>query len=198
MGLSFHYSARIREPQLIASLTEEVADICESLKWDYRLWDDSITAPLPILTETTNQHVLLKGISFLPPESETIWLTFAPSGRLLSLINIFAADIYLEQLEDSESIYTTSVKTQSAGVDTHIAILTLLKYLEKKYLTDMDVNDEGYYWKTMNKAVLEKRFAEYEGLLEKVTGIIASATFTDDASSLTDQLVVLLRKRLEE
>ena len=141
---------------------------------------------------------MLKGISFLPPESETIWLTFAPSGRLLSLINIFAADIYLEQLEDSESIYTTSVKTQSAGVDTHIAILTLLKYLEKKYLTDMDVNDEGYYWKTMNKAVLEKRFAEYEGLLEKVTGIIASATFTDDASSLTDQLVVLLRKRLEE
>ena len=196
MGLSFHYSTRIREPQFLKTLTEEVADICDSMKWEYRIWEEQVKTPVPIANEImNNQRLLFQGISFNPPESEPVWLTFVPSGRAISLIPLINAEIYVDE---PELIYTISVKTQFAGVDTHIAILTLLKYLEKKYLADMEVNDEGYYWKTMDKRVLENRFKEYQAVFDMVQSTLESATFTDtdNTASLADQLIALLQKRL--
>lgn len=139
----------------------------------------------------------LSGIAFTPPECETVWLTFAPSGRIVSMMNIIAAEIYID---NPALFYTTSVKTQFAGPDSHIAILSLLKYLEKKYLNDVQVSDEGYYWETLDKTILENRFQEYQAIFDKVTLALETATFSDaqDAPSLADQIMDLLRDRLEE
>jgi len=197
MGLAFHYSARIRDPQQLHLLTKEVADICDSLKWKYRIWEDAIEMPATIaIDKRDTSPLLLTGISFIPPESETVWLTFAPSGRIVSFMNLMAAEIYTDQ---TELFYTASVKTQFAGPDSHIAILSLLKYLEKKYLVDLQMMDEGHYWETLDKAVLENRFKEYWAIFDKVTNVLESATFKNinDTDSLADQIMKLLQDRLK-
>jgi hypothetical protein len=68
-------------------------------------------------------------------------------------------------------IYSTSTKTQYAGIDAHIAIIKLLKYLSAKYLKDFTLSDEGYYWETGDEKILSGRFEEYNALLNAVSDV---------------------------
>jgi len=56
MGLSIHYSGTIKDPEQIPQLAEEVQDVCIAFDWSYCLVNDEA----------------LTGISFSPPECETI------------------------------------------------------------------------------------------------------------------------------
>ena len=76
----------------------------------------------------------LNGICFSPKESEPICFTFLPGGRLCSPLNLINKDIYDGNQLDKELIYTASTKTQYAGIDAHVAIIKLLRYLKDKYL----------------------------------------------------------------
>ena len=69
-------------------------------------------------------------------------------------------------------VYMMHTKTQRGGPDTHIAIIKLFKYLEKKYFVEMTVSDEGNYWETSDKEVLQERFDEYTGLINSVKGAL--------------------------
>lgn len=39
MGLTLHYSARLRQMERLPELLDEVADICQSIQWSYRRLD---------------------------------------------------------------------------------------------------------------------------------------------------------------
>lgn len=75
MGLSIHYSGTIKSTQLIDALTDELTEICETLKWETTFFNGE------------NEDGL-KGISFSPEGSEPVWLCFLPGGRLCSPINL--------------------------------------------------------------------------------------------------------------
>jgi hypothetical protein len=52
-------------------------------------------------------------------------------------------DIYDGVRLDKELMFTTSTKTQFAGMEAHIAIIDFLKHLSKKYLKEFTLTDEG-------------------------------------------------------
>jgi hypothetical protein len=94
-------------------------------------------------------------------------------------------------------MYWVNVKTQGAGEDIHIALVHLLKYLEKMYFSYIEVNDEGNYWQTMDKAVLREHFGVYNGLMDAVSEFLENAewTPTDNPNEIVKQLEDLLKNR---
>lgn len=181
MGLSFHYSGQLRQAAGEVALTEEVADICRDLDWDYTL------------LQRSGEGAPLYGIAVAPENSESLFLTFLPNGQLLSpvqpMIGGNPQDPYY---------FTISTKTQYAGPDTHKALIRLLKYLDTKYFTGLVVQDEGLYWETGNDAVLLDQFHKYNRALKALKEALSDmkATPGESTPSLADRLEQLLRDKL--
>ena len=142
MGLSIHYSGRIKEAALIPQLNEEVLDVCSVLGWETHI----------ICNED------FKGICFGPKKCEPVFLTFNDRGEIGSPI------IRESNMKENP----VSVKTQFAGQDAHIALLKFLRYIETKYLVDFKLTDEGNYWETNDENVLKKQFQKYGFMLDGV------------------------------
>ena len=182
MGLSIHYSGYIQKRELLNALIEEVQDICETLEWHTHIFDDDE----------------IKGISFAPEGSESVFLTFNHEGRTLSPLNILNKEIYDDIRIPKETIFTTSTKTQYAGAEAHIAIIKLLKHLSKKYLKDFTLNDEGNYWETGDEKILRQQFSRYEAAMDILCDTLQNlpAKQGETAESLVDRLERLLREKL--
>lgn len=187
MGLSIHYSGTIRQYEQIDALTEEVADICQDMGWQYSVLDGDNTDRL-------------KGICFSPHECEPIFLTFLPTGKMCSPVNLMNREIYEQDGSNPELLYTTSTKTQFAGRDTHIAVIKLLHYLRKKFFASFELNDEGKYWETLDEEVLNKQFTRYEVVLDAFTDVLdeMKAIPGETAASLAARIEKLLKDRFKK
>ena len=184
MGLSIHYSGTIKDMALIDELIAEVTDICQGLNWSYQ-----------IIKEPNADKI--NGVCFSPEECEPIFLTFLPDGRMCSPVNLMCRDIYEKNGLDAEQIYTTSTKTQFAGVDAHMAIIRLLRYLKQKYFSVFELNDEGDYWETMDEKVLLSQFAKYDFLLNAVADALSEmkAVPGETPLSLADRIEKMLKDK---
>lgn len=182
MGLSIHYSGFIKGITMIDPLIGEMAAICNELDWRMDVYDDEI-----------------KGISFSPADSEPVFLTFNAKARLLSPMNILVKDIYDNVSIDKELMFTTSTKTQYAGIDAHIAIIKLLKYISKKYLENFKLSDEGNYWETGDEKLLVKQFERYDTALNILTGTLKDfpAKANETPQSLAKRLEAFLAAKLK-
>lgn len=199
MGLTIHYTVRLREMERLPELVEEVEDICKSLKWNYHHFDDTFEVPahtMPLESTQGDPKVIrLKGILFSPPECEPVFLTFTPEGWSSTFLNLDMPEQIAEL--GTMLMYSVHVKTQGAGEDIHIALVHLLKYLEKKYFSYVEVSDEGGYWETMDKTVLREHFGVYNGLMDAVSEFLENAewTATDKPNEIVKQLEDLLKNR---
>ncbi len=203
MGLTIHYSAQIRHLNLLPQLTDEIEDICRSLEWPSRRVDAVVDVPsqyVPLEPDALNGNtpVHLRGISFTPPDSESVSLVFTKTGRLTTTFKMIIADSMYEAGPDL--VYGAFTKTQFAGPEVHMAIVKLLKYLEKKYFADMQVEDEGRYWETMDQEVLLQQFDTYNKALDSVAAALESynGVVPNSAAELAEQLEELLKRKLGE
>lgn len=183
MGLSIHYSARIRHISLIEQLIEETTDVCKSMEWKYN-----------VTRETGDETV--NGIIFSPENCEPVFLTFLPNRRMCSPTNLKYKDAYVSNGLDPELIYTTSTKTQYAGPANHIALLKFLKYLKGKYFGTFVMDDEGFYWETNDEKILVDRFNHYSYLLNAVGEALSN--IPHQPGDTTDSLVERIEKILKE
>lgn len=165
MGLSLHYSGKLRYPDLLQQLIDEVQDIAQIYKWPFTIRHTKF-AKDSFKNEVHDNRVY--GICFTPPNCETVSICFLSNGRMsaASLLQ-FYGDSTDEQ--SKEYLYSISVKTQFAGWQIHAVIVGLLKYLSKKYFSQFEVSDEGMYWETGDAAILQQTFSRYNTLLESVS-----------------------------
>lgn len=172
MGLSIHYSGKIKDTSLIPSLMEEVQDICAIMKWPYQSYNN----------ET------VKGIFFTPPECETISFAFLADGELVCLSKL---------KYDIHPVNIISVKTQYAGIDVHIAIIKLLKHLANHYFSVFELSDEGEYWETGDEEILRKKFGLYNAMLNAVQNALVDfkSKEGDTPETLADRLEKFLNER---
>lgn len=171
MGLSIHYSGKLKDIALLPQMVEEVKDVCNVLGWRFRSSED--------------------GFGFTPPESETFCFDFRPDGTLVN-------KMYLRY--NIEPSNTVSVKTQFAGIEVHIAAVKLLKHLANKYFAVFNVSDEGGYWETDDEAVLRKQFGAYNMLLNEVQAAMQDFKEEegDTPERLADRLEKFLNERLRK
>lgn len=181
MGLSIHYSGHISEDNLIKPLTEEVVDICNELEWNVMKFNDDE----------------IEGVSFWPENSEPIFLTFNRDGRILSPKNIMVKEIYDDIRSDNSLFFTTSTKTQFAGVKSHIGIIKLLRHLSKKYMKNFVLSDEGQYWESNDEEILIEQFRKYNEALNFCKEALMDISSSPEISgeSLVDKIERLLKEK---
>jgi hypothetical protein len=162
MGLTIHYSGRIRNFFTISSLVDEVEDVCKTLQWDYQLWANNIadTDINLVSAQFTPSH--LNGISLNIKNCVPIFLTFLPDGRLCSPLDLMDQEIY----PDESISYTISSKTQFAGFESHLTLMKIFYYLRTRYFVDLKIIDEGMYWETKDEKVLQRQFERYDLAME--------------------------------
>lgn len=165
MGLSFHYSGRIANPDSLPELIEEVVDICKAYKWKYFVFEQQF--PKDTIGKADHNQKLY-GICFTPPECEMVNICFLSNGHMSGpmLLQNWGRS---EMPKEREYLYQVSVKTQYAGIDIHRNIIQLFQYLNEKYFADFTMTDEGEYWETNDESVLKENFKRYTDLIDGFT-----------------------------
>lgn len=97
---------------------------------------------------------------------------------------------------DPELIYTISTKTQYAGIDAHVALIRLFRYLSKKYFSHFEMNDEGNFWETDDLTVLKNQFSAYERAIKSFADVLQGLERIPGESpdSLATRIEELLKK----
>ncbi len=164
MGLSINYSGSFKKKASLEAMIDEVKDIAEIYEWKYTI----ANARFPKNSfDKIEYDGKLYGISFTPPNSETISLTFLSNGKMCSgaRLKFFGNS---DNENDKLYLYMLCSKTQYAGSTNHKIIIHLLKYLSQKYFQDFKLTDEGNYWETGDESILEKNFKTYNDLVDDV------------------------------
>ncbi|HDH31213.1 MAG TPA: hypothetical protein ENH26_00335 [Candidatus Wolfebacteria bacterium] len=163
MGLSIHYGGRFNKNAVLSDLITEVKEIAETFKWDYKIYMEEFPVKK---NESQPYDGKIYGISFTPPECETISISFLSNYRMSSSahLKIFG---YSENQLENKFLYMLSVKTQFAGTTIHKAIIELFRYLFKRnYFSEFNLVDEGEYWETGNESLLVQKFKENGDLID--------------------------------
>ena len=183
MGLTIHYSGKLRNPDSLTELIKEAIDISESMHWPYELIDPEPDIPVA-------------GTLVAPEGSEPLWLTFHREGFMCNPM-LFE---YVRKVEgkdipaDAEQWLFT--KTQYAGVEAHIAMIKFLRYLSGKYFDRFELHDESRYWETGGETQCGKIFGKYEQWLSMVGDALDDMNI--DPGESQESVIAKIEKMLEE
>ena len=196
MGLSIHYRGKIAKPGFLQDLIEEVQDIAKVYGLKYKI--DEIQFPEDVFAKSEYNQTIY-GISFTPPECETISITFLSNGRMSTNVHLkFYGKTVIR--EESEYLYLISSKTQYAGIDVHRIIIKLFSHLSKKYFSDFTLRDEGEYWETNNDQLLQEKFNTYNNLIDNFVPAIQNFPIKEGESfdNYFDRLIKMIVNKREE
>ena len=199
MGVSIHYQGRINSINLLPVLVEEIGDIARSMGWPSVTLDDDWSIPADAeLTPggTIRGHLGLKGIQITPhPDAEPMDLFFDSSGYLRSPITML---MIINGTHNPENA-CVSMKTQFSSPETHIWVIGLLKYLKKRYISNLHVFDEGACWDTGDRQLLEEKMGIINRALQFLSSSISSGRMGDlsglSAEEIAERIEQLFKNR---
>ncbi|WP_191737345.1 hypothetical protein [Chryseobacterium caseinilyticum] len=155
-------SGKLKQADLLTDLTEEIVDVAEAHHWKFHVFNSAF--PDNTFSKET-VYDKLYGINFTPQNCETISIVFLSNGKMVcpARIHFFASS---ENSEEQSYIYSNSVKTQYAGIQTHQVIILFFRYLSNKYFDDFELSDESGYWETNDEEKMKKQFQIYNRLTD--------------------------------
>ncbi len=215
MGVTLHYRGKLKSPDLVAEITNEVMDICETNNWKYELFDESrfykhkpgdnqLMQHLDELMDDDLDPVLLsqrklpdiglRGIMFNPhPDSEPIALLFNEKGVLN---NIFTA--LFPEVQGKQALPWSFTKTQFAGPEIHAQIVHLLVYLGNKYFKKFKMEDDGGYYPDNNKEALMSRMGVINNAIGTLEDIFENSNFEGSPEEVIEQIQDALTRSLKD
>ncbi len=190
MGLTFHYRGKIKRADMLQDLVAEVVDFAKINNFPYQSDLFEPAFPGGKLVDYQGDKKLY-GVSFSPEKCDPIFLTFVSNGRLCSPMQLMISSPSDES--DDDFFYLLFTKTQFAGVDTHILVMDFLRYLSKKYFSEFEMDDEGHYWQTQDRTLLEETFERYRRGLDIITSSFEMIP-RDKDESLDDYVTRILKR----
>ncbi|MBU1720790.1 MAG: hypothetical protein KKA07_17120 [Bacteroidetes bacterium] len=188
MGLCIYYNGRFNPEASLSEMIAEIRDICEVQKWRYKVYETEF--PSLNFGEEYNENIY--GISFTPPECETVTIEFLSNGRMSNypLLKLYG---FSDNEDNRAFLYMVWVKTQFAGVEVHALLIQIFRHISKKYLLDFQMTDEGKYWETNDMEVLRGQFRLYGSLLDMVS--LGLQTFPVNAGeNMEDYLIRVMEE----
>lgn len=194
MGLTIHYKGKLNNPELIMPVINEITDISNEMNWNYSIIDEDLNAPdsAQLNEGKIESTVLLKGLMIeIHEKAESLSFLFDKNGALRNPVSM-SFESY-----DGEYSYNNFIKTQFAPVDIHITVIRLLKYIKKKYISNLEVFDEGMYWETEDKEMLIEKFTFLNNMMDKLESALTQIEKTDNETpdSITDKIEEVLKKK---
>lgn len=180
MGITIHYRGSIDDLSLIEKLQDEMVDICQSMNWDYHVWNEDLNKPFDAKLVHSPKgaeikgHIPLRGITIqTDPQNESLKLLFNRDRGMSD----FVTEIMKHNGTLDKKFDWLFVKTQFGAVDAHIAIIKLLRYLKQNYISDLEVSDEGEYWETGDKEALMGKRGFILGKMSQIEKALSEIKF---------------------
>ena len=199
MGVSIYYRGRLNDLGQLTVLCEELTDIAAAMRWRSLSLDDDWGRPADARLRITpagaqiDGHLGLKGIKITPGANvESLSFFFDREGNLRSLMGMA---LILGGTLDPERAWI-SVKTQFGSPETHAWIIGLLKYLKKRYITDLQVSDDGEYWETGNLQILKEKMDLINEKLDLIERKLSSIDFGDVSGLSAEQVAAKIERFL--
>ncbi len=175
MGITIHYRGKLNDPAEIDAVTDIVQQRAVAKGWSWTHIDDDWDAEVDAQLVHTSKghleltgHAGLKGFSLdIDPKCEVVPLLFDSSGYLRSIFSFFDPG----SARDGDTI---AVKTQFAPPEAHIQIIELLRELKQRFIADLEVMDEGEYWETEDRDLLERKMAGLQGHIDFLSDALRS------------------------
>jgi len=77
---------------------------------------------------------------------------------------------------DAKTYLVASVKTQFAGCAEHIWLIGLLRHVQRTYMPELDVSDEGGFWETGDRKELQQRMNFLDGMIKEFGTVLEQAS----------------------
>jgi len=163
--ITIHYKGS-SESETIRCLIAELKSICHEIHWQYTIIDDEkYTGILMNVAE----------------KCDTLTFVFNREGRLVNVAWL-NSDILCDVA------FCVFVKSNFSTVDAHIAIVKLLKYIKKRYITNLEVVDEGEYYETENRELLQQKFDFLLNKYNELTILLENGLIETDKHLSADDL----------
>jgi len=204
MGLSIHYRGRLDDLGRLRPLCDDLADIADAMKWSWTRLDEDWGRPASArLVHSPDGcaiqgHLPLKGIILnVHPDCESLRLLFDRQGDLRDPITMI---LILEGDVSPQDAYV-SLKTQFSSPDVHVTLVKLLRYVKRRYVSNLDVRDEGDYWQTGDEDTLRRKMSFLSAKIDSVADVLSSADVPNASdlspTQLADLIQDILAKRLD-
>ena len=199
MGVSIHYRGRLNDVGQVAVLCDELADVAAVMGWQSTRLDDDWERPADARLHGSptgariDGHLGLKGIQIQPGSgAESLSFFFDREGKLRCPVSMA---LILEGALDPEDAWV-SVKTQLPPPEIHVWIIGLLKYLKKRYISDLEVSDEGQYWETADIRILKEKMDFINEKIEHISRELSSSRFADVSDSSAEEIATRIEHLL--
>ena len=200
MGITIFASGKINRIDDIPRLINEVKAIAKKNDWAYEIIDDDFEeSPNAVLKSESGKSRInivgslgLKGIIVVvDPEVEPLAILFDRSGVLTDIMPQIS---WLHS--NMQEIRFSACKTQFGTIDSHICIIDLLDILKGKYITDLVVEDEGSYWTSRDRKLLEEKRAVLAHYMRHTEKVISNIEISSDAGQGSDSVASHIEKAL--
>ena len=92
--------------------------------------------------------------------------------------------LLLEHFPHTDEItFLNYTKTQFAPIEVHIVIIKLLKYLQQKYISNVEVWDEGDNWQTADAALLKNKMDFLTKKMDQLATMVESTLRKENVST---------------
>jgi hypothetical protein len=176
MGISIHYRGCIKNLECLQTLKRDLIRIAKESNWNYH--------------DLSQKQDIVEIVLQIHPHCEFVFFLFDANGRLHN-------PAHTEYKPESEWCF---VKTQDAPIEVHISLVRFLRYLQKNYLSDLEVIDEGGFWgnEDFNKLKANRDFiAEKMDLVTNALTEIKASTEWKDENSIGDLVEEAILKKAE-
>jgi hypothetical protein len=153
LDLGFFYSGSFSKDASLCEMIQEIKDIVGVNEWKCMEFED--TFPEDDLGGKYYDSETIYGISFTPANCDTIWLCFLSNGKISSPehLELFG---YTEDEGKLSALCTMYAYTHIAGQKIHMQVLDLLRYLNKKYFSELDIKDLSNYWTSGDEETMKQ------------------------------------------
>ena len=201
MGVTLHYRGSLDDPSHLPVLCDELDGIAQAMGWTSTRIDDDYVAPADarLNHESGGANIEgntgLKGIVLAPDDGcESLWFCFDRDGRLRSLLGqVLILDGTLKPEES-----WASTKTQFSSPERHVWLVGLLRYVQKHFISNLEVHDDGAYWETGDLTELRRRMDLINGKIADMTTALSSPRFAKLAGQSTEEIVAAIENLVRE
>jgi hypothetical protein len=151
-GVTIHFKGQVTNAAAIEKIKSSACEIAKAHSWRC----DPVSDPKsPVLDHITTQSLqeldgtsnlsVANGVVIYPADmSEPLYLVFGASNKLDNF-----------------------VKTQFSGPETHLGVIEIFDSI-KPFFLSLEIEDEGRYWETRNRALLEEDMGSVSAQIEAI------------------------------
>ncbi|MCF8105576.1 MAG: hypothetical protein K9K64_08840 [Desulfohalobiaceae bacterium] len=179
MGITIFARGSIDKTDDIPVLIAEIKEVAGKKGWNYEVIDDDFDQLSQVELEhnkedsslNINGSLGLKGILIdVGPGVDTLALLFDRSGVLT---DVMSQVVWLQDKGRDDRL--SICKTQFGSIEGHISIIEILDILKDKYMTNLEVTDEGDYWTSRDRELLSEKRAVLEHYINHAKEAISNA-----------------------